>query len=258
MNNRFYISAFLFAFICLMITGCLSKDNNNSDQNNSSIPDSMLVRNGMVVYYDFNNNLKDHSGNGNNAIESNILYEFEQTGNGTVYFDGNSNYVKIKNAPSLNPVNAISIAFWFKPVDYVGIGTEPVVLKPFTSHTSPYYQYLLGVAGSYGLAHYNFTFDVCVNGAYVGINSGPNTWVPDTWYFVVAVYDGQQLTMYVNGVLKKSLIAPGTISVFDTDLYLGKQANFTSFTPGTLDNLRIYNRAITLAEISEIYAATAK
>lgn len=257
MNNQFKIYAFLIACFFIIITGCLPEDN-NGNQNNGITPDSMLVRDGMVAYYDFNNNLKDHSGYGNNASESNIVYKFEQTGNGTVYFNGSNSYVKINNASSLNPVDAITLAFWVKPVDYVGNGTEPLVLKPFTSHTSPYYQYLLGLAGSYGQAPYNFTFDICINGAYIGINSGPNAWVPDVWYFVVAVYDGQELRMYVNGELKKSLTSPGTISVFDTDLYLGKQANISSYTPGTMDNLRIYNRAITLEEIIEIYNAAAK
>ncbi len=221
--------------------------------------DSSYIRNGLVLFYDFNEDLKDHSGNHNDIIQSNFKFNTElKSKNRFVYFDGNSTFGIINNSATLNPENAMSIAFWIKPIDYTGLGTEPIVLKPYTSHTSPYYQYLLGIAGNYGAAPYNFTFDLCINGEYLGINSGAYTWEAGQWYFVVATYDGLSLKLFVNGTQKKSLSAPGTITTFDTDLYLGKQANFYDYSLGYVDNIRIYNRALTNSEVTVLYNATAK
>jgi Concanavalin A-like lectin/glucanases superfamily len=230
----------IFGLSLQLVTSC-------EDQNSSTLG------NGLLAFYNFNNNIEDQSGNGHNGTAFGGSYIFELDGNGTYKFNGNGDYIKVNNSSLLNPINAITISLWFNPIDYYGTGNDALVLKPFTSHTAPYYQYILGIAGSYGINPYTFGFCVNVNGVYTGINSGANTWTEGNWYHVVGMYDGQTLKLYVNGVLKSSYAAEGTITVYDSDLFLAKQANIAVTTPGIIDNVRIYKRALSEKEIMEIY-----
>jgi Concanavalin A-like lectin/glucanases superfamily len=231
-------------FISLqLITGC--KDHGNQD--------SGTLINGLIGYYNFNNNVTDQSGNGNDGALFGGYYDTELGGNGTYNFNGNGDYIMVNNSPSINPSEAISISLWFKPVDFYGSGYDAIVLKPFTSHVAPYYQYILGLEGSHGLCNYNFAFSTNVNGVNTGIHTDANTWSQGYWYHVVGMYDGQTLKLYVNGILKASLQAVGSMSIYNTDLFFAKQSNIDSTTPGTLDNVRIYNRALSEKEVLELY-----
>jgi len=208
---------------------------------------------GLMAHYKFNNNIEDYSGKGNNGTAFGGSFNFELNRNGIYSFNGNGDYIKVNNSQSLNPTNAITISLWFKPVDYYGTGYDALVLKPYTSHTAPYYQYILGIGGNRGLNPYSFAFNVNINGVNTGINSGANMWTGGNWYHVLATYNGHELGLYINGELKKSVIAEGTITAYDTDIFLAKQANIGTTTPGAIDEVRIYNRAITRQEILEIY-----
>ena len=208
---------------------------------------------GLITFYNFNNNIEDQSGNGHTGTAFGGSYKLELNGNGTYYFNGFGDYIKVKNSPLLNPVNEITISLWFKPIDYYGTGYDALVLKPYTSHDFPYYQYILGIAGSHGLEPYNFAFNASINGVNIGINSGTNTWTEGNWYNVIGMYNGKALKLYVNGVLRKSYDVEGSISVYNTDLFIAKQANINTFTPGTIDNVRIYRRALSEREVKDIY-----
>jgi hypothetical protein len=208
---------------------------------------------GLVVFFDFNDNLNDQSGNGQNGTIFGGRYVSELGDNESFNFNGNGDYIKVANDLLLNPANAITISVWFKPVDYHGTGYDGLVLKPFTSHEAPYYQYILGIAGSHGISPYNFAFNVNINGINTGINSGANTWIPGIWYNIVGMFDGQSIKLYVNGILKNSSEVKGSITGYDTDLFLARQPNLSLTTPGTMDNVRIYQRALPENEVKDLY-----
>jgi len=253
MKRLIYPLAAIMAVAFVTMHGCNSSDRNVS----AGIADSLIVNNGLVAFYDFEENVKDHSGYGHNGILWTGIYQEELYGNTTMTFPENS-YVEILNDSILNPVNAITIAAWVRPVEYYGSGYDPIVVKAFTSHENPYWQYILGMAGNRGLAPYNFAFNVCIDGINTGINTGANAWVPGKWYHVAGVFDGRMLRLYVNGNLKNSLSAPGKISTFNTNLFIAYSPNIELTTPVTLDNIRIYNRALNQKEINQIYTSLAK
>ena len=210
---------------------------------------------GLVAYYNFNDNIEDQTANSNDGTAFGGVFGSD----GAYVFDGIDDYIKINNNASLNPTEAITISLWFKPVEYTGSGYEALVLKPYTSHTGPVYQYIVGMAGSYTPSNQNcFAFNINVNGVNKGVNSGANAWTAENWYHVVGTYDGQTLKLFVNGILKKSLVAEGSMTSYDTDLYLAKQQNIGTTTPGTMDNVRIYNRALSEEEILLIYNQEAR
>ncbi len=213
------------------------------------------IASSLVAFYKFNGNLLDFSGYGNNGVNygSGVYAAGRNDTLSAISLNGSTDYAKVTNSTSLNPQTGITISAWIKPIDFVGIGNDAIVDKPFTSHITPYYQYHLGISGSYGGNVYSFGFNIAVNNAYIGVNSGANTWQPNKWYYVTGTYDGAKIKIYVNGILYNSVSAPGSISTFNTDLFIGKMGNMNSYTQSTLDEVRIYKVALTAEEILNLY-----
>jgi hypothetical protein len=58
------------------------------------------------------------------------------------------------------------------------------------------------------------------------------------WHHYVGTYDGNYLKIYVDGILKSSLLHRGTINPSTSDLIIG------NLSSGSLDEVRVYNKAI--------------
>ena len=81
-----------------------------------------------------------------------------------------------------------------------------------------------------------------------GASFGPLT--GNTWYYLAATYDGETLRAYKDGVLITSNTAPSGPPNSDANsLKLGRAAAANQFFQGTVDEVRVYNRALSLAEI---------
>lgn len=80
----------------------------------------------------------------------------------------------------------------------------------------------------------------------------------NTWYHLVATYDGENLKAYKNGVLiTKTTTALGSSSSESETLKLGRHSTYTGATNyfrGSVDDVRLYNYALPADDISAIYA----
>ena len=70
-----------------------------------------------------------------------------------------------------------------------------------------------------------------------------------TWTHLATTYDGSTLRLYVNGAEVRSLAAGGTMTVSTGPLKLGGNAIWNEWFAGTMDDVRIYNRALTPAQL---------
>jgi len=76
----------------------------------------------------------------------------------------------------------------------------------------------------------------------------------NTWVHVVFTYDGNNIKLYQNGIEIATKSETGKINWLPSDsMQLGFNANGKSFN-GALDNLKIYGRALSASEVSELYA----
>jgi len=74
----------------------------------------------------------------------------------------------------------------------------------------------------------------------------------NTWYHLAATYDGDVLRAYRDGLLITSNSAPsGTPNAEGNSLKLGKHAAAAQYFTGTVDNVRVYDRALTEEEIQQ-------
>ena len=76
------------------------------------------------------------------------------------------------------------------------------------------------------------------------------------WGQYVAVYDGFDATLYVNGTLASSTPAPGNLAPRKTAFAVGRSASGSNFFKGAIDEIAIYARALDAATIAKHYALT--
>jgi hypothetical protein len=159
-------------------------------------------------------------------------------------FDGNN---KI-NSGTANAYNIVTLSAWVKPnspPNYAGIfGTRN----------------LSGVVLPYHLGIVSNTFRFIVTDS-TGLKeiTANTSFSNNVWYHVVGVADGSTTKLYIDGVLQTATGSyNGTISTPDDDLMIGSQTSIdTSFEwVGSIDEVALWNTALTSTQVSEIYNAT--
>ncbi len=70
------------------------------------------------------------------------------------------------------------------------------------------------------------------------------------WMHVAATFDGSTMRMYVNGVEETSMTGPTSIGAGAVDFSVGAHADGTRRFTGTMDDAKVYRRALTSAEIA--------
>lgn len=159
-------------------------------------------------------------------------------------FDGINDYVLVTDKANLNP-SSITISAWFKPTTdwYQGIGTNPSILDKYDGGG-----YILFFENSMGTLSF-----VPTAGGFA--RSTARTWVAGIWYFVVATLSaGVESDIYINGVPEGSAYGVTLLSN-SYDITIGRFRLTSDTFKGVIDEVRIYNRTLTQAEITVLYNA---
>ena len=190
----------------------------------------------------------DSSGNNNNGNLVNGPVWVDGKFGKALSFDGVDDYVDIPTFPSLNKKN-ITISFWIKPLN-AGHGTG--------WYNSDTIIYIGGTTSSIKLG-YQSTNKIWVDGWLQ--DSGESGVVPlNTWTHVVFVQTSTSWSIYLNGILSFTRTNSGTSNTVEGTVIIGSSLgkmgvyNFT----GIIDEVRIYNRALSEEEIQALYQAKAR
>lgn len=214
---------------------------------------------GLVAYYPFSGNANDASGNGFDGTVYDALPVTDIFGNenGAYAFDGVKSEIIIRNSSKLDNIDRLSVCAWIKPESFLGTENNSIINKPYPAPEGPMFQYHLGITGDKNQKNPgSFTFSVSVNNQHRYVISPDQIWKPGNWYSIVGTYDGDSLKLFVNGVKVASEHALGTADRFGQDIHIGKTGNVpNAFTPGVIDEIRIYNRALRDEEIKNLYQA---
>jgi len=182
----------------------------------------------------------------NNPTWSTTVPTTNFTNTRAISFDGINDYVSTADID----VNTITISAWVKANT---VTTDYVVVKNFNGTNLPY---SLHVGGSYSPTQLDGM------GFFAGFgpgwaNSGVTTDIrgDGQYHHIAGTYDGTTLKYYVDGVLRGSSLEgsgnlPQNNNVVDIGVYRTDNAYFS----GLIDDVRIYNRALTLAEIGVLAA----
>jgi hypothetical protein len=206
---------------------------------------------GLVAAFSFDagsgSSLADLSGNGNNGTINGASWTTTGKYGGALSFNGASSYVDLGNPAGLRLTGSMTWSAWVyatgTPADdgqivakSGGSGSRGWQLKT-SPDTGPH------------------TFGVAVSGDGNSNAQRYSTTVRtlNTWYHVAGVYNAaaRTLDIYINGSLDNGVLT-GTIPASQNDpnenVTIGKR-NGGLYFQGTIDELRIYNRALTATEI---------
>jgi hypothetical protein len=78
---------------------------------------------------------------------------------------------------------------------------------------------------------------------------GTTALTANTWTHLATTYDGATLRLYVNGVQVSSLAKTGNLLTSTNPLEIGSDSIYGQYFAGTIDEVRVYNRALSAGEI---------
>lgn len=209
----------------------------------AQVPD-YLPTEGLVAWYPFNGNANDESGNGNDGIvngatPSSDRYAIE---NLAYSFNGESSYILIE---SDFDSNERSVCLW------VNTATFSPSLIYDNDHNGLYYGLTQFSCGFFGSDLFNG----------VGHPAGPNTFSqeasPETWYMLSFTRDSDSTRYFFNGSIGHA-VANGNISSNGgpSHTWIGaRRGAGDRFFHGSIDDIGIWNRALSEAEINALYNA---
>ncbi len=153
-------------------------------------------------------------------------------------FNGSSTYVEAANAPTMNPTTAITVTAWIR--------TSKASLNYIITKGDNSFKLAVGV-GSPGRLSFSLA-------GVTGWVSGVSTVSDDQWHHVAATWDKVTglVKLYVDGLAETTATVGGTaINVGASSVQIGSY-NYGSNFLGLMDDVRLYNRALTPAEIAEL------
>ena len=223
---------------------------------------SYVPTNGLVGWWPFNGNANDESGNGNNSSQNSAQLTFDrfQIANSAYSFGVNSGYTTIPNSTSISSIQSgLTLSLWT------------------TLGSSGQNARILELRGAYGGGG-NAGFVILKNGSGPNLevrwySNGGNTNVsipssssivnmcPSCWVHLVYTADGINGIgkLYVNGVLFETNSGAQNQGIItqcnynNNPLYIGAEPGQISFWGGKIDDLGIWNRALTQQEVANLY-----
>ena len=210
------------------------------------------LKNGLLGHWTFDgpdvtaNTTTDKSGSGNDGTRNGTTKIRGKIGQGMT-FNGTSDFIDVSDTP-FDITSNLTLSTWIKIAS--------------TSQT----QILIWKTNAYGLIYnYNgitgcnlsqFCFAATNGTAWSAISNGSSVNL-NTWYHVVGVFDdaANTLDLYVNGLKTSPVSLNGSIANTSLNLHLGNYDSSpdAGYLAGSLDDARVYNRALSPAEIMQLY-----
>ncbi|MEY3099698.1 MAG: hypothetical protein RIS63_591 [Bacteroidota bacterium] len=212
----------------------------------AQIPSYVPV-NGLLSYYPFNGNGNDLSPFNNHLTNNGATPTADRFGNANAAydFDGISSFLTRTNPSyTFNSTSTFTVSFWYKRVNTASLGI-PIMHATTASGNFVWI---------FQLASLNMQFGTNKQGsAWIWAQSTTTT---DVWTHIVMVYNAGQMTLYKDNVAA----ATGTfnhtsVSSTTLPLLIGKGVGGSHFY-GQIDDIGIWNRALSQCEINDLYASS--
>jgi hypothetical protein len=232
---------------------CTVRDNRGGEDTDSIgivVRDSTNSQTGdPVAYYPFSGNANDESGLNNHGTVNGADLTTNRFGdpNSAYYFNGTSDNIRVPVSSSLNFTDAITVSFWMMPTQlFTDRETYPI------SHGNYENRWKVSI-----IPDQKIRWTVKTSDGIKDLDSQTKTAV-NTWYHVVGLYDGSNFEIYINSNLDNHTSFSGTIMTTNIDLMIGQVLpnNSTYNFKGIIDDVRIYDYALSVEEIEALYGET--
>ena len=216
---------------------------------------SYVPTSGLVGWWPFNGNANDESGNGNNGTVTGAQLTNDRFGTNKAYsFNGNSDYIRMLNPGPLG-ITSRSVSVWVKTTDS---STYSIVVSWGGNDLSGQDFNLWSNYDCIG-----FTFDINYSARTYNSN-----FTNGQWNHYVVVFDNSigstisSIKVYQNGSLLSTVCASTTNNgiintVGSNPIYVGRYHGLSKdFLNGSVDDIGIWNRALTQQEVTNLYLST--
>ncbi|MBS1796068.1 MAG: carboxypeptidase regulatory-like domain-containing protein [Acidobacteria bacterium] len=229
-------------------------------------PFATVAPENQVLWLAGDGDAKDLSGSGNNGtLQAGAGYTTGKVGQGFQFNPGSvvtgGGFVTVADAPSLNPTAQLSVEGWVYPTtDTIFPNFMAIIVNKETNAAVQFEMARRLTTGNCptggGIPTGNFAIYV---GGLSGLPDDCGGWVNgnaplplNAWSHVAMTYDGANLRAFVNGVNTRTVAATGTILTTNGIFQLGRRVMNTEIWGGQMDEMSVYNRGLTAAEIESI------
>jgi len=206
---------------------------------------------GLIAYYPFESSVNDTTEFKLNGINHSCDYEEAIIGNG-IRLNGIDSWVEIPHDSLFNSTEK-SIQFWFYKSNGFIHDTpntwdvEGLIFKSFDTHS--YRDFSFQIANQE--PPFNIGFQTI--GPDSSYSCGQLSSIqPNQWYHIIGIINETDISLYINGDLVNSKAIANDIVNTEAPIVIGKASYYsypTRFFNGIIDELRLYNRALTEEEI---------
>lgn len=210
---------------------------------------------GLIGYWSFDetgSNVYDLSGYGNNGVmySSTTITDLHSTSSCKIgycaSFDGVDDYIRINNNLDYSK-NSFTVISWINTQDITNCRRTIVSSKENSSSG-------FVLAQPEGACN-KVRISANISGTWQAVDNS-NLISTTTWYFVAGRYDGSSLTIYLNNNKNSSSFIGNLVNNTDSTAIGSRNSYNVHFFKGYIDEIRIYNRALSDDEIKIIYEAT--
>lgn len=219
---------------------------------------------GLIAWWSGDGNALDFAGTNHGTLMNGATFASGKAGQ-AFSFDGLDDHVRVPDAPVLNPTQQISIVAWvFPTAELSGSGGTSIIVNKENDLVTQYELCRMSRATwcvGPGIPSGNMAFYL---GGLAGLPNECSAWVDgraslplDTWSHVALTFDGSAVRVYKDGIPTREIAAPGHLSVGNGDLRIGRRTLYqgTDMWGGLIDEVAIFNRALSSNEIGEIFSA---
>ncbi|RCH54628.1 hypothetical protein DJ568_12475 [Mucilaginibacter hurinus] len=218
---------------------------------------------GLIAYYPFNNSAADSSGNNYNGIAIDVLPTTNRNNlpNTAYQFNGSSSHIIIEDAEPLRLSNTnFTVSMWVKIDSYIAASGSALLSKNKGSNQQGWNCSIVGTDNYDGAFPGNLFYNV--SGGTDPFAAGIQTIDTVDWHMISVTYDlaVKEVSLYIDGMLDtrvREIPTPnpstnaklhiGNNSLLDIDSFANSY-----FFNGKLDDIRIYNRKLSGAEIAKL------
>ena len=219
---------------------------NPSDYSNTASATTPAAPTGLMAAYGFNEGLGtaavDSSGNGNNGTITGATWTTQGQFSNALSFNGTTNFVTIPDAASLDLGSAGTIEAW---VRLTSINRWNAVMAKGNTNSDPAHNYAIDISTT------NRVICYVGNGSTAVLLTSTSALAANTSYHLACTWNGSTIALYINGNLNASVGQSITPAGNTSPLYIGQFGGNADRLAGIIDEVRIYNRALTMAQVQQ-------
>lgn len=198
---------------------------------------------GLVAHYTFDGNANDDSGNGNDGVIHGVTSTTDRYGNAdsAYHFNGTSAYIEVADSDSLREVGqTVTLSAWINIDDWDN-GWASIMCKGIADGNRQY-GIQISNTGYWLVNKYNES-----KANDLTVDQSPKI---GSWCHVAMTYTPEFVSAYLNGELIGTMTPLGSLVENSEPLYIGVDLpGGDEYLVGDMDEVRIYNRALSAAEV---------